>query len=189
MTRLKHFSCVRRPPHDPEIDPYWIRAGLENKSKDTLESLELVGYHLRNCPDPTVELRPWHYMGSLCNFPVLKEVSINTGLSSTRRPGSGDKDSPAWFPTSILSITFHAEHEGARNSAKDQIFQFLNTEYQDLPHLKEINIKGMDWDEIPGLCRFWDDVEAHDRDIAKIGVPSLKIPGYFERLALKWHRS
>ena len=157
MIRLKHFSCVRWTPCDSEVDPYWIRAGLEYKSKDTLESLELVGYHLKNCPDSTVKFRPWHYMDSLCNFSVLKEVSINTGLSSTRRPESGDEDSPPWFPTSIRSITFHTEHEGARDSATKRILRFLNTEYRDLPHLEEINIKGMGmpWDEKANTTQPW----------------------------------
>ena len=174
MTQLTRFSCVRRKPYDPEIDPYWIRAGLENKSKDTLRSLELVGYHLKDCPDPTVEFRPWHHMGSLHNFSVLEYVTINTGLTSTRRPESGDENSPPWFPTSICEITFHAKDEGTRNSARNRITSFLENELQNLPNLEEVWVKGMIKHDIFKVSDFWRDIGApYNRDVLKIRVPEV----------------
>lgn len=170
MTRLKHFSCVLQGMSDPEVDPYWIRAGLESKSKDTLESLKLVGYHLKDNPDPTIIHRPWHFMGSLRNFSVLKSLTINTGLTEYE-----DESGPLWFPISFQTITFHAEREGTRNTATNRIKSFLLDEAAGLPHLGEINVTGTDYHDFNRISDFWDGIRVpHSVNyVPRIFVPDL----------------
>lgn len=59
-----------------EIDPYFIRAALQ-KHKDTLESLTILGFHRAGGPDAEDD---YHYLGSLEDFNVLKNISTNAEL-------------------------------------------------------------------------------------------------------------
>ena len=137
--KLKHLSCVSQNQSlRTEVDPYWIICALRTRSTETLESLELLGFHDTSSggDDPI-----WVYLGPLTDFTGLKTITIDLGLLAhelaSKKVCLGDE-----LPAQIQKVTFHVH----QNQEEDEHFWNINRLFQQghqaLPRLQNLEFKG-----------------------------------------------